>query len=102
MSKMKRPYPKPPKVDPTKKTYVTLMYVAQAYPRCRKMWNYHHDTFGDVYGFRSWYGYDWYSLNNEKKAWTYLFRTWVKVNKVPVFTIEVKAKSFKINTPPKD
>jgi len=86
------------KNDPTKKTYANLMELAQAYPRCRKMWHYHHDTFGDVYGVRNWYGYDWYNIDKKKKAWSYLFRTW---DRVPVFVVKMPARSFGINITPK-
>ena len=85
------------KDDPTKKTYATLMYLAQEYSHCRLMWHYPSETHGELYGLRSWYGYDWYFLNPDTNRWTYLCRSW---NRVPTYTIKKTALRFRINLKP--
>ena len=85
-----------PKNDPTKKTYATLMYVAQAYPHCRLMWHYPSETHGELYGVRAWYGYDWYFLDSGPNRWTYLCRSW---DRIPTYTVKRKAMKFGINSP---
>ena len=84
------------KNDPTKQTYVNLMDLIKAYPHNHLMWNYRHETYGELYGLRAWYGYDWYFLDRETNRWTYLCRSW---ERVPTYTVKKAAFSFAINRP---
>ncbi len=88
--------------DPTKNgtaTFDSLMALSAAYPHCRKMWRHHSEVFGDIYGLRHWFGYDWYFFNQGE--WRYLTRTWIdRANGSDglTFSIQVKAKPIVVKT----
>ena len=85
--------------DPTKNgkaTFPNLGTLAKAYPRCHKMWHYLHPIYGEIYGLRNCFGYDWWCCDKKLNRWVYLTKTW---DKVPTYVVKTKAYCFDINRP---